>query len=237
MIYNEINNFCKVRDEDRYQFSNRIKFLMDLLKRVGIEYKVVRVPSEYYRKYFYNLYCFGSSNKYLSAHYDVANTNSDNANDNSASVINCIAYKLKNPSINLLILDGEEPGFMGAGSRCASFYLRKYGKSVKWILNLELTGKGKDFFIDNVQTQLSQSIQQNFEEVMVTGTPFNDSFIFRGHGFVSNVLTLFDKTEDGKIDWKLLSTSHTGADSVNTISTEDMRNFVDGILDKIVKTC
>lgn len=235
-MINEINNFCQIRDENRKKYSNRIQFLRELLTRSGIEHKTVRTKSIRHMKYFYNIYCFGSSNKFLSAHYDVVNINADNANDNSASVINCIAYKLKNPSINLLILDGEEPPYMGTGSRLASLYLKKYNISVKWILNLELTGKGEYFFIDNAPTQLSTCIQNNFEYAIVTGTPFNDAMIFREHGIESNVLTTIN-LEDNKPDYSILSYMHSERDNLASISTTDMQNFIDNTLDKIVKSC
>lgn len=237
MIYNELYNFCKVRDKNRKNYSNRAKFLIDLLTRLGIEHKVVRTKSERFNKYFYNIYCFGSSDKFLSAHYDVVDVSADNANDNSASVINAIQYKLMNPSINLLILDGEEPPFMGAGSNLASKYLKRNKINVKWILNLELTGVGKNFFIDNYNTQLSSCIQQHFPDALVTSTPFNDSMIFRSHGLQSNVVTCIDMKEDGTPDMSVLYQSHSPADSVDKMNTDDMKNFVENVVDKIVKNC
>ena len=285
MIYNELYNFCKVRDIDRKKYSNRAKFIVELLTRLGIEHKVIRTKSTMYMKYFYNIYVFGSSDKYLSAHYDVVDPTVDNANDNSASVINCIAYKVKNPSINLLILDGEEPPFMGAGSNLAAKYLKRLGRPVKWIFNLELTGAGKTFFIDNAETQLSKCIQEHFPEAFVTGTPFNDAMIFRKHGFESNVVTCVNTKEEPDVptwwekeqmdketvdysedengdfvpdslekvqqkeeepeevkmrtvpDMSPLYHSHGPADSVDKMSIEDMRNFVDNVVDVVVKSC
>lgn len=245
MIYNEIYNFCKVRDNDRIKYSNRAKFIVELLNRYHIEHKVVRTKSSQFNKYFYNIYCFGSSDKFLSAHYDVVNIHSDNANDNSASVINCIAYKLKNPSINLLILDGEEPPYMGMGSEAASKYLKKHNIPVKWIFNLELTGIGKSFFIDEVDTILSRGIIKQFPDVFITPTPPNDAMIFRRNGFASNVTTVVDEIEvrnpQGEMmvvpNMEPLFISHTVKDSVNNMSIEDMQNFVDNVVDVIVKNC
>jgi len=259
MIYNELHNFCKVRDLDRKRYSNRAKFLVDLLTRHGIEHKVIRTKSTRYQKYFYNIYVFGTSDKYLSCHYDVVDINVDNANDNSASVINAIAYKLKNPSINLLITDGEEPPFMGSGATLAAKYLKRLGKPVKWIFNLELTGAGNTFFIDNAKTQLSTCIQAQFPEAFVTGTPFNDAMIFRRFGFESNVVTCVNATErpnfPGNWGWREgdeypedavmelvpdmtpLYHSHGPADSVDKMNLDDMRNFVDNVVDVIVKHC
>ncbi len=247
MIYNELDNFCKVRDKDRQKYSNRAKFLVELLTRLGIEHKVVRTKSKIYKKYFYNIYCFGSSDKFLSAHYDVVNIHADNANDNSSSVINCIAYKIKNPSINLLILDGEEPPFMGQGSEAASKYLKKYNIPVRWIFNLELTGVGSTFFIDNISTPLSQGIIKQFPDVFITSTPPNDAMIFRRHGFVSNVVTVVDEMEIPSRDtpnetivapnMEPLFISHTMEDSVEKMSIIDMQNFVNNVVDVVVKSC
>jgi len=196
-----------------------------------------------------------------------------------------------NPSINILILDGEEPPFMGAGSTYAAKYLKKLGKNVKWIFNLELTGAGKTFFIDNYDTQLSKCIQENFPEAFVTGTPFNDAMIFRQHGFESNVVTCVNAKEeeaptkwwekeqedmensffdeDGNLipdastnlvpdslekvvkpevepepkpkrmvpDMTPLYQSHSTADSVDKMSVEDMKNFVENVVDVVVKNC
>jgi hypothetical protein len=260
MIYNELYNFCKVRDENRVKFSNRARFLIDLLTRLGIEHKVVRTKSLFYRKYFYNIYCFGSSDKFLSAHYDVVDINADNANDNSASVINCIAYKQKNPSINLIILDGEEPPYMGAGSKFASKYLKANNIPVKWILNLELTGAGSTFFIDDTKTELASCINKNFPDSFSIGTPFNDAIVFRQYGFQSNVITCVNPKEDiisKRTGWPRtkwdedddefetriipdmspLYDSHSPKDSVDKMSIEDMKKFVNNVVDVIVKKC
>ncbi len=236
MIYNELYNFCKIRDIDRSSYSNRAKFIVDLLTKYNIEHKIIRSKSERYNKYFYNIYCLGSSNKFLSAHYDVVDINADNANDDSASIINAIAYKLMNPSINLLIMDGEEPPFMGMGSRITASYLKNKDISVNWILNLELTGVGDHFFIDNAPTQLSTNIQQQFEDAIVISTPFNDAMIFRQNGFQSNVITTIN-LKDGKPDYSVLYQSHSPADSVDKMSLTDMKNFVENVVDVIVKTC
>jgi hypothetical protein len=284
---------------------------------LGIEHKVIRTQSKRHGKYFYNIYCFGDSDKYLCAHYDVVDVLSDNANDNSASVINCIAYKVQNPSINILLLDGEEPPFMGGGSSLAAKYLKRLGRPVKWILNLELTGVGTNFFIDSTKTPLQECIVKKFPEAHVIGTPFSDHIIFRQHGFASNVVTLVDDKdenvpdhglsgwqweqevarivkewekdfttwgfdvrqevkdildqnwEEGKSpeetaediliildhldeksqypepkvtvqrrpDMSVLGLSHSPADSVNNMKIEDMKNFVENVVDRIVKEC
>ena len=58
---------------------------------------------------FYNIMLMGSSDKFVVAHHDIVNPASDNANDNSCSVINALTIKKLRPEINVVILDGEEP--------------------------------------------------------------------------------------------------------------------------------
>lgn len=159
----EIYHFCQIRDDhsNLQELSNRGLFIQDLLERYNIEYELIPYDVEK-KKIFYNFYIWGSSNKFVTAHYDVVNPASDNANDNSASVINALTYKLKNPSVNVIILDGEEPPWMGAGSTAASKELLSRGTDVSSILNLELTGFGEYWFIDNSNIPIVRNIVELF---------------------------------------------------------------------------
>lgn len=237
MIYEKIYEFCKVKEKDQYNigkdFSNRARFIMNLLDELSIAYIVDSRYNHEYERSFHNIYLMGNSNKYISAHYDIINTESDNANDNSASVINAIAYKLFNPSINVLILDGEEPPYMGAGSLIASNYLKSNNKDVEWILNLELTGKGRGFITDNVPTRLKKNLML-FDDITQQNLPKNDAVIFRDNGIPSNVLTTVDYV-DGEPDISIIFNCHTKRDSVDTISTADMKHFVEKTLPKIIE--
>jgi len=235
-MYEELYNFCKVRDTDRINYSNRAKFLTALLDKLGIQYKIIRTFSDHYKKYFYNIYAFGSSDKFLSAHYDIIDIRSDNANDNSASVINMIAYKVKNPSVNILILDGEEPPYGGSGSNYASKYMKKNGINPKWILNLELTGVGNNFFVDNSNSELRRRITAKYPRSLSISTPFNDAMIFRQFGYDSCVLTTLNMVDE-RPDFSVMYHSHSPADSVDKMSTDDMKNFVENTLHDIVMTC
>ena len=203
---------------------------------------------------------------------------------------------------------------MGVGSNLAAKYLKINNIPVKWIFNLELTGTGNTFFIDDIPTPLSACIQKHFPEAFVTATPFNDAAIFRQHGLVSNVVTVVNskeetfpitpinmrfgewvdeiesilqvnfteelenydindilynnwrnsitpeetaedililmneikeksqfpeiETETRKVaDMAPLYISHSPKDSVDKMSIDDMRNFVDNVVDVIVKKC
>lgn len=231
-IYNEIYNFCKV-EETETTSNNRFIFLINLLKKYNIDYNVIKGYKNDIE--FKNIFIKGKSNKFLSAHYDIINKKSNNANDNSASIINAIAYNLKNPSINVLLLDGEEPPYFGSGSTIMSEYFKKNNIKVEWILNLELTGFGKDFFIDKYKTKLSNHLYNLYKDKLIKiDTPFNDSTIFRNNGFNSNVLTTFDMINE-KIDTSHLLNCHSINDSLSTIKIEDMKYFVKHTLNKICK--
>ena len=72
------------------------------------------------------------------AHHDIVNPGIDNANDNSASVINAIMVKKLMPNIHVVILDGEEVG--GLGSQRVSEQINDgYYGDIEWVLNFELT--------------------------------------------------------------------------------------------------
>lgn len=231
-IYNKIYDFCKVREVKTTSY-NRYLFIINLLDELNIDYRIIRGERGGYN--FTNIFVPGDSDKFLSAHYDIINKRSDNANDNTASVINAIAYKLKNKDINLLILDGEEPPYFGAGSEIMSDYIRENEIKVKWILNLELTGFGRYFFIDDYNTDLSYHLKNLYkDDLVIIDTPFNDSTIFRKEGLESNVLTTFEMVNE-RMDIDHLANCHSTLDSLSTIKVEDMKFFVENTLHDICK--
>lgn len=190
---------------------------------------------------FFNIILKGSSDKFVVAHHDIVNPNSDNANDNSCSVINALAIKKKRPNVNVVILDGEEVG--GIGSKRLSERINSGEFKCKWILNLELTGKGgKNFFVGAMGTNLTQWISNRFECPIVK-VPFNDSVIFKKYGIDSAVINPLPITQeetpiqnkDGEyLNYKMLFNCHKMTDSVDTISTSDMQEFVEEVCLKII---
>jgi hypothetical protein len=190
---------------------------------------------------FFNIMLLGSSDKFVTAHHDIVNPESDNANDNSCSVINAIAIKKMRPEINVVLLDGEEVG--GIGSKRLSERIKSGDFSCKWILNLELTGKGgKNFFVGDMGSPLTTWIQERFDCPLVK-VPFNDSVIFNKFGINSTVINPLPITEkegpivnkDGQfLDYKMLFNCHRMSDSVETIDPNDMKEFVEEICLKII---
>lgn len=136
---------------------------------------------------YFNIILRGTSDKMVVAHHDVSNHSIDNANDNSASVINAIALKKLRPNIHVVLLDGEEFGGIGSEHLSKQINDGKFGR-IKWVLNLELTGKGgKYFFIGNYPGPLMDHILSIFK-CPVVHTPYNDSVTIRRHGIDSLVI-------------------------------------------------
>lgn len=254
-MYNKIYDFCKVRnfgtvyDNDPDEPTPRVKFLMDLLTSEGIEYELDKFPvknpwmKEEEEIFGYNLILRGSSNKMVVAHHDVNNHKIDNANDNSCSVINAIMVKKLRPHINVVILEGEE--FGGLGSKRVSEQINngEFG-DIEWVLNLELTGKGgKYFFIGNYPGKLYDHIKSIFD-CPVVNTPFNDSIIFRRYGIDSCVINPLPPLPEGEessvqylgkyLDYSMLFNCHSSRDTVSTIDINDMKEFVEDIVMKIL---
>ena len=194
--------------------------------------------------HYYNIIIRGTSNKMIVAHHDVNNHTIDNANDNSCSVINAIATKKLKPEINVVLLDGEEFGGKGSDRLGKQIKDGKFG-NIEWVLNFELTGKGgKYFFIGNYPGKLSNRIVELFKCPIVF-TPFNDSIVLRRHGIDSTVINPVPPMPEGKksdviapdgtyLDTSILHHCHSPKDTVSNISPDDMKEFVEDVVLKII---
>jgi hypothetical protein len=247
MIYKKITDFCAIRNlgscrKNTQEPTPRVKFIMSLLDEEGIKYELDQFLEG--RNYYYNIIMRGSSNRMIIAHHDIVNPNIDNANDNSASVINVIATKKLRPNINAVIVDGEEMGGVGSTRLGNQINAGEFG-NIEWVLNFELTGKGgKYFFIGRHPGPLSDRIINMFN-CPIVDTPFNDSVTLRRLGIDSVVINPLPPLPDGKVskvvfndgkylDFKLLYNCHSPADSLSTIDTNDMREFVEEVILKII---
>jgi hypothetical protein len=271
-MYNKIYDFCKIRNSggvynnDSNEPTPRVKFLMSLLDSEGINYELDKfTPSGDRKGLFskksettcYNLILKGNSNRMVVAHHDIVNPNIDNANDNSASVINAIMIKKLMPNIHVVILDGEEVG--GLGSQRVSEQINEgYYGDIEWVLNLELTGSGgKYFFIGNYPGPLHDRIKNMFN-CPVVQTPYNDSVTFRRNGIDSCVINplppVKEDEDDGSgffkgrykpepvmwhdgtlLDFSILFNCHSSKDTIDTIDSKDMKEFVEQVVLKILK--
>lgn len=249
-IYDKIYDFCKVRNnggahKNGNTPSPRVLFLMNLLDSMNIEYYLdVYQTSRFGENNFYNIEMKGTSDKMVVAHHDIVNSLTDNANDNSCSVINAIMVKKLRPDVNVVLLDGEEPPMMGVGSqRCSERINQGIFGNISWVLNFELTGKGgENFFIGNYPGKLFDHVLEIFN-CPVFNTPFNDADIFRKNGIDSIVINPLPETDEktpiktttGKyLDYKLLFNCHSPKDTLSTIDPNDMQIFVEKIVLKIL---
>jgi hypothetical protein len=243
-MYNKIYDFCKVRNlgnvfsNDRNTPTPRVQFIINLLEDEKINYQLDKftIDSRWKNSLVtcYNIILKGTSDKMVAAHHDVSNHKIDNANDNSASVINAIMIKKLRPDIHVVILDGEEYGGMGSQRVSEQINNGEYG-DIRWVLNLELSGKGgKSFFIGSNKGNLFNHIKKLFNCVDIN-VPFNDSVIFRSNNIDSVVINPAPKKENGQLDLSLLYNCHTSRDTVDTICINDMKEFVEEIVLKILE--
>lgn len=245
-MYQKIYEFCKVKNNGTaYKNGNtippRVNWIIGFLKVNNINYILDEFKMDFDNT-CYNIILQGTSKIAVCAHHDIVNPNSDNANDNSCSVINAIMTKILNPSITVFIVDGEEIGGIGSNRVAKNIKEGKYG-NIESVLNYELTGKGgESFFIGNYPGSLQTRILEKFD-CPIFNTPFNDSVIFRKNGIdscVINPLPIIDKEtaikwkDLGYLDVSMLYNCHSNVDSVDSISTEDMKSFVENIALKIL---
>jgi hypothetical protein len=246
-MYHKIYDFCKIRNFGGV-YSNgdkptpRVQFLIQLLESEGINYELDTYQSK--GNTCYNLILKGESDRMVVAHHDIVNPNIDNANDNSASVINAIMIKKLMPKINVVLLDGEECG--GLGSQRVSDQINDgYFNTIDWVLNLELTGRGgKYFFLGDYPGKLSNHIKSIFD-CPITNTPYNDSVTFRKNGIDSVVINPIPPLNEGKtssvkwnddtyLDFSMLYNCHSSKDTIDTIDINDMKEFVEDVVLKIL---
>jgi len=245
-MYDKIYDFCKVRNiggfykNDKISPTPRVLFLIDLLKCEKIDFIIDKFEINGFTGY--NLILKGTSSKMVVAHHDIVNQLIDNANDNSCSVINAIAIKKILPELNICLLDGEEVGGLGS-QRISDLINDNYFGKIDYVLNLELSGKGgKYFFIGDYPGKLTNHIKSLFD-CPVVKTPYNDSVTFRKNGIDSVVINplpiINEKTkvkwdDETYLDYNMLYNCHSSKDTIETIDINDMKEFVEEVLVKIL---
>lgn len=239
-IYHRLEEFCRVRNEGTAYRNGtkptaRVRWILSLLEELGIEYELDEWSVSTERR-MWNIYLHSVERQpmALMAHHDIVNPECDNANDNSASVINAIAAKLERPELLVVLTDGEEIGGAGA-ARYARLVLGGLQPRPYWVLNLELTGRGgKSYFIgDDIEGPLKSYLldQHRAEAVNV---PFNDSVVMRKYGIDSVVINPLPKDEHGEFELWRLYHCHTEKDTLAEVSFGDMQEFVESVLLPIV---
>lgn len=247
-MYNKIYEFCKVRNfgsvyRNTTEPTPRVNFILDLLNQEGIDYTLDKFNVSD-NCFGYNIIMKGNSSKMVSAHHDINNPNIDNANDNSASVINAIMIKKLRSEINVVLVDGEECGGLGS-QRISDLINQNHFGNIDWVLNLELTGKGgKYFFIGDYPGPLFTHIKSKFD-CPVYQTPYNDSVTYRRNKIDSVVINPIPPLTEGRkssvrwdeetyLDNSLLRNCHSERDTIDSISITDMQEFVEEVVLKIL---
>lgn len=187
---------------------------------------------------FFNIYIKGSGNKAVMAHHDIVNPSSDNCNDNSASCINAIAAKVMNPSLNVIINDGEEVGGIGARRSAEKIRAGEFG-AIEFVLNLELTAVGgRNFFVEEFASEKNSALYKRittlFPGVDTYRTPFHDGIRLREAGIDSLVINPLPRKADGELKYDLLWLCHSNRDSISIANYQDMHDFVVHVVTPIV---
>lgn len=154
-IYDRLDNLCKVEGLHALKYgerklSPRAKFIVGLAEELKIPYRVdpiLTMKDTGQKIMLNNIILEGSGAIGIMAHHDIVNPQSENANDNSASIIAAFALKLLSPDTPVFFTDGEEPPLMGVGARHIVDQLSKgQHPDLKALVNLELVGQGGKYF-------------------------------------------------------------------------------------------
>jgi len=231
----------------------RVQWILERCEELGFETTV----DKWYigNNPLYNVYVHGKGPLMLMAHHDINNPKSENANDNSASIVNALLLKTLSPKVPLCFTDGEEFGGFGS-KRLGNMMLEKkhhfFAPQARSVLNLELTGRGgKYFFVGrNIgeQSDLSYFIQELFENP-IASVPFNDSVILETLGIDTCVINPLPPLTESEKSWevgyndtnpieylgehlnkKILYLCHSKEDTVKKCSDQDMEEFITEVL-------
>jgi hypothetical protein len=182
------------------------------------------------------------------AHHDVNNKDSENCQDNTASVANlldmCVRFKSKwlfglfgkKPKNNITIVftDAEEivnPNISGAARLANNILAGKYGM-VKYCINLELTANGRNYWVASPyenSNKLSTQIKHILPSIHEVQCPFNDSVALELAGLSSVCVgSLDDESINSK--FKTWGLCHSKNDTFDKAVESDMSAFVDFLI-------
>jgi hypothetical protein len=253
-----IRNFESSYKPKPYPVTNRACFIINALNQIGVPYTldifseggVSLNENEYNGAKLVNIIVkfestSGKPAVVFCAHHDVANSKSQNCQDNSASVCNLLhlAAKIKAKGQDLtrpviiVFTDKEEFGGVGAHRMSMRILAGDFGP-VDYVINLELTGLGNQLWLDTdnsirMRTEETPLIQrfnevigkENYHEV---STPFSDAVIFRSNGLDCLCIGILPEeqlaTGGRKETWWLC---HSMDDTIDKTDEIDMALFVE----------
>src|SRR3990172_3053073 len=127
----------------------------------------------------------------FTAHHDIANPNSENCQDNTASVCNLLDLcsrlkrtKNRNKNVYVVFTDSEEFGGRGASRLCYQIHKEEI-KNVIGIVSLELTACGSEIWVEGKNrndSSLTDGFMKLNEQAKMVRTPYNESVTMRRLG-------------------------------------------------------
>lgn len=266
--YQYLQEFCKIKSRSSFDpsenpFTPRADYIINELRNLNLEFKEDEFLLSQGRNFKQiNIYVPFKTKKenvtdtiLFVAHHDIANPNSENCQDNSASVCNllelCSLIKDVELEKNVIVcfVDGEEfaSATTGGAVQIGKLHQSKTEpfENVQYAINLELTGRGKHLWADNYsnlrsdhKSDLINVIKNEFKDTIEVRTPYSDSVALIKYGIDSVCIGIFnDRDVESYNDrqhpptWRLCHSYH---DSFDKISEEDMNEFVNNILFKLV---
>ena len=196
---------------------DRLEFLHGLAKELGLaaEIQETRIGKRSIR----NL-VVGDGPYWVSAHWDVVNPKSENANDNGAACIAVLELCSRIKELSGVIFDAEEIG--GWGSLIWSWD----NPDVRWVINLELAGEGgASWLVGECDSWIGQEIS-NLSNAPRVKVPFNDSVTLRKSGLDACLVQPCPLTK-GEPDLGNWSRCHTLKDTVDALPAQDLDIFID----------
>jgi len=265
--YNHLYNMCKtIRNQSHSgngflnPITPRVEYIINSLAEIGVPYmvdvfsiersknlnearKLVNVVVEF------NSNIDNATSIMFTAHHDIANPNSENCQDNTASVCNLIELCLKLSQLpvdqlthNVIVAftDCEEVG--GKGIDRVIEQIENYNVLVEQLYALELTACGDKYWVSgiNEQNEIFNHLKECITggELQIVSTPYNESVNARRNGI--NACCIGTLTEDELnvvLTQRYCSTwglCHSKEDTFERSANEkDMENFVETLI-KIV---
>ena len=255
LSYNILNEFCNVRNEEnslkgfKNPHTNRVNFILDTIFDLDLltSFKLnVDIFENTNGLKFANIELgrnVGTNGSVMFiAHHDVNNVNSDNCQDNTASISNLLSlayhFCINEPNKNLYIVftDCEEFGGKGA-KRLAERIESGYFGEVEYVVNLELTANGNNLWSDKDNFKNGSKLADkilSLTDVFEVRTPFNDSVVLRGRGIDSVCIGTLTDSEMEQVmlkgyckTWALC---HKKEDTFESANAKDMDSFVEFLI-------
>ena len=266
--YDYLYEMCKnVRNESHSgngyinPITPRLQYIMNTLASQGIPYEFVPLDSSNKdcepdgTKLANVIVKFDSWNEHadtniFSAHHDIANPNSENCQDNTASVCNLIhlctllnkvPIEELNQNVVIAFTDCEEIGGRGMNKLIQEIKDNKYG-TVTSMYALELTACGNEFWITgtNNESLMYTNLRDNIGDktLEIVRTPYNESVNASRNGLPACCIGTLPLSEINIAKergycgtWGLC---HSLTDTFErSANKEDMNNFVNTLLNLI----